>query len=182
MFRYYTGVGSRTTPPDVLLKIQLLAELLETKGLVLRSGGALGADSAFSSGVTNPSNKNIFIPWNGFNGLRDIPQSKRGWGKGNLNPTKREVHSGVTQVALDLAATVHSNWENLSKPSQCLHARNCYEVLGLDLNTPSEFLVCWTDKGARVGGTRTAIVLAERWSVPVYNLFTITVEEILEKI
>jgi len=41
-----------------------------------------------------------------------------------------------------------------------LHGRNVKQVLGDDLKTPSDFLLCWTKEGKDVGGTRTAIVLA----------------------
>jgi hypothetical protein len=38
-----------------------LAEELEKEGYVLRSGGAEGADLAFSRGVSNPKNKKIYF-------------------------------------------------------------------------------------------------------------------------
>ena len=43
-----------------------IAFKLETDGFVLRSGGADGADTAFSKGCKL---KEIFVPWNGFNNL-----------------------------------------------------------------------------------------------------------------
>jgi len=59
-----------------------------------------------------------------------------------------------------------------------LHARNCFQVLGAGLTTPSRFVVCWTPDGAETeqersretGGTATAIVLAARRGIPVINL------------
>src|SRR5678815_2257413 len=65
---YYTGVGSRSTPPEVLAIMTKLAYRLEKNGLMLRSGGAEGADSAFERGVSEDENKEIFLPWRGFNG------------------------------------------------------------------------------------------------------------------
>jgi hypothetical protein len=42
-----------------------LARRLDELGFVLRSGGADGADSAFEDGAKN---KQVFLPWEGFNG------------------------------------------------------------------------------------------------------------------
>jgi hypothetical protein len=85
---------------------------------------------------------------------------------------------GVGPKALALASTVHPVWEDLDRGSRVLHARNCYQVLGRQLNKPSEFLVCWTPDGCEsgamrsrvTGGTATAIVLAERYNIPRFNL------------
>ena len=46
---YYTGIGARTTPNDVLKDMTNIASNLEQSGFILRSGGANGADSAFGS-------------------------------------------------------------------------------------------------------------------------------------
>lgn len=54
----YAGIGSRETPPDILLLMHQLSSKLESIGYTLRSGGAIGADSAFEQGITN---KEIFI-------------------------------------------------------------------------------------------------------------------------
>lgn len=52
-----------------------------------------------------------------------------------------------------------------------LMRRNIYQVLGKDLNTPSEFVICWTKNGQLAGGTSFAMRVAYEWKVPVYNLF-----------
>lgn len=51
-----------------------------------------------------------------------------------------------------------------------LLARNMYQVMGKDLETPSDFVLCWTLKGHKVGGTRYAITLAEMNNIPICNL------------
>ncbi len=48
--RYYTGVGSRSTPPEICERLTELAEQLSLRGYTLRSGGAVGADRAFEEG------------------------------------------------------------------------------------------------------------------------------------
>ncbi|HET8687460.1 MAG TPA: hypothetical protein VFM18_12470, partial [Methanosarcina sp.] len=54
-----------------------------------------------------------------------------------------------------------------------LHTRNMYQVLGKSLNEPSRFLVCYAEPtlhGVK-GGTNSAVVLAKRYNVKVYNLW-----------
>lgn len=59
-----------------------------------------------------------------------------------------------------------------------LQARNSHQILGADLRTPADFVVCWTPDGCEsesartrdTGGTGQAIALASRWGIPVFNL------------
>lgn len=153
MVKYYSGVGSRETPPHILKAMRMIAKFLEMEGYILRSGGADGADLAFESGVKNPENKHIYLPWEGFND--------------SSSPL-----FGVCEAANKLAISIHPTGPALAKrkAAYALHSRNVYQVLGKDLNTASDFLVCWTEGAKKVGGTRTAIVLAERNGIPVLNL------------
>ena len=67
--KYYTGVGSRNTPQEVLDIMILIGEYLAKGEYCLRSGGAAGADKAFETGCDNANgNKRIYVPWNGFQG------------------------------------------------------------------------------------------------------------------
>jgi hypothetical protein len=68
--RFYTGVGSRDTPEEVLSVMRTLAKCLARAGYTLRSGGAEGADAAFESGAQEvPQAKmQIYLPWRGFTG------------------------------------------------------------------------------------------------------------------
>jgi len=47
---YYSGIGSRETSELVLHQMTLLAHELNHMGYILRSGGAIGADTAFKTG------------------------------------------------------------------------------------------------------------------------------------
>ena len=49
--RYYTGVGSRETPPEVISVMEDAAFRLAGLGFTLRSGKAEGADAAFQRGM-----------------------------------------------------------------------------------------------------------------------------------
>lgn len=84
----------------------------------------------------------------------------------------------ATTNALSMAASVHPAWSRCPEPARRLHARNCFQVLGLNLDSPSRFLVCWTPDGEvsgadcsiKTGGTGMAIRLAEKYGVPIKNL------------
>ena len=163
MQNFYTGIGSRETPSDVCTTFSLLAYKFELDGWVLRSGAADGADSAFESGVESGDGswaKEIYLPWSGFNGSKGIVASSEQWEKAEL-----------------LASQFHPLWAFLKPPVRKLHARNCFQVMGLDLNTPSKLVVCWTKDGAEsqahrtknTGGTGMAIAIADHHGVPIVN-------------
>jgi len=63
--KYYAGIGARVTPDETLRLMSRIAEGLEKKGYILRSGGAEGADSAFEEGTKR---KEIYKAWG------DIPR------------------------------------------------------------------------------------------------------------
>ena len=66
--KYYAGIGSRSTPEDVLDRMYKLAILLAKRSYTLRSGGANGADTAFEKGCTIVNGSiDLWLPWNGFN-------------------------------------------------------------------------------------------------------------------
>lgn len=146
---YYAGIGSRETPTELKDTIKTIVEYLDKKGYILRSGGAPGADSFFEE---HTENKEIFLPWRGFNGNTSTL----------FNPTPE---------SLNLAQKYHPNWGRLSFGAKKLMARNCHQVLGLDLKTPVKFIVCWTKDGKATGGTGQALRMAEDLKIPVYNLY-----------
>lgn len=146
--KFYTGVGGRKTPEHIMLQMTEIAMELGAKGYTLRSGGADGADTAFERGANT---KDIYLPWQGFNN------------------NKSDLYH-VCEEAIKLAKELHPKGGSLRESVLRLHARNCYQVLGKDLNTPSEFLICWTPGGEVVGGTATAIRLAQLWGIPIFNL------------
>ena len=151
--KYYTGIGSRETPREILSLMAKIATKLELDGYILRSGGASGADIAFERGIADSKNKEIYIPWNGFNNNYTgiIGSNQKG--------------------ALELASKVHPAWHRCSAGAKKLHTRNAFQVLGSDLNIPSKFIICWTKNGQEVGGTAIAIKMAKLNKVPVYNLW-----------
>lgn len=152
MKKYYAGIGSRETPTEILEMMQKLALKLKSDGYILRSGGAGGADSAFAKEL-NDEDKQIFLPWYRFNGLNS-------------------EFTSASPRAFEIAKSYHPAWERCSAGVKKLHARNVYQVLGPDIEPKSysKFVVCWTRNAERVGGTATAIKIAEDVGIPVYNL------------
>jgi len=148
----YAGIGSRSTPEAIQTLMKDIAERLAIRGWTLRSGGADGADKAFENGCDiQNGKKEIFIPWNKFNGSSS-----------SLFPPSDE--------ALMIACKIHPAWKNLSGPAKLLHARNCHQILGQNLDDPVSVVICWTQDGKVVGGTATAIKIAEERNIPVLNL------------
>lgn len=157
--KYYGGIGSRNAPKDMLVLMYEFAYTAAGMGYCLRSGAAEGADRAFEMGCDDAVGaKQIFLPWKAFN---DNPSE--------LFTPSKEAHT--------LASTVHPVWSQLAVPAQHMVARNMHQVLGPNLDQPVSFVVCWTKDGAedeqsysvKTGGTGTAICLASRLSIPVFN-------------
>lgn len=157
----YAGIGSRETPEEVLTAMKTLARLLARKKFTLRSGGAKGADQAFEEGATMESGpREIFLPWRKFEE-----------NDSQLFPPSLE--------AAELAATVHKGYPYLSHGAQKLIARNMHQILGKNLDSPVKFVLCWTPDGCsseatytkKTGGTGSAIAIASRHNIPIFNLF-----------
>lgn len=146
--KYYTGIGSRTTPTNALELIHELASWLCNKGWTLRSGGADGADSAFE--LCAGSQKEIYLPWKGFND--------------NPSPLYE-----VSPEAIKRTLEYHPAPGLLKPTAKKIMGRNLYQVLGKDMQTSSSFVVCWTPRGNQ-GGTGQAIRIALHHQIPVFNL------------
>ena len=168
--KYFTGIGSRETPARVLDLIRDVSKKLVLDGYVLRSGGANGADSAFAYGWGDAYQENngvqhaeIYIPWNGFNSLWD----------GNKN-VKLVQDRAIIRDAHALLKDIHPAFNKLTKGPLALHTRNCFQVLGRTLASPSSFVVCYAKvdaEGRTLGGTATAVHLAQQRGIPVRNLY-----------
>ncbi|HUU86688.1 MAG TPA: hypothetical protein VMX17_02950 [Candidatus Glassbacteria bacterium] len=169
MQKYYTGVGSRMTPSQVRNLMFAIASLLAEKDYTLRSGGALGADVSFEKGCISVQGKReIYLPWAGFNGRKDYD---RIFAPNYINDI---ILTNITDrflwKATDLIEATHPNWEGLAPRAKRLHTRNVFQVLGQNLESKSDFLICWTPNGKVLGGTATAIKIAQRFNVRVFNL------------
>lgn len=138
---YYAGIGSRKTPAHILDVMTAIAIKLELDGYILRSGGAVGADTAFESGISNNQHKQIFVADN------------------------------ATQQSIQLASEFHPNWNACSSYVKKLHGRNSMIILGENLDSPVKFVICYTPDGKASGGTGLAIKIAIDRNIPILNLY-----------
>jgi hypothetical protein len=153
---FYAGIGSRKTPNNVLSFFTTAARVLDRNGYILRSGGADGADTAFEKGTFN---KEIFLPWKGF------------------NSNNSQLYN-ISSEAYNIAELYHPYWDNLKESFKKFHARNVHQILGKNLDKPVKFVLCWTPDGAETmeetsketGGTGQAIRIAWNYQIPIYNL------------
>lgn len=170
--KYYTGIGSRSASYNILNQMEEIAYWLAENRFILRSGGANGADTAFEDGATAYCNEThhdkykymeIYLPWKEFN-------------------FNKSLLFNIPQKAFKIAEEIHPNWKACKLGARKLHARNVQQVLGRDLNTPSSFLLCWSEpQGNSIsGGTRTAYELARQHNIPVYNMYDKEREETME--
>ena len=145
----YAGIGARKTPMHIQDRMISLAEDLALKGWCLRSGGALGADSAFETGCDNVNgNKEIFLPTPNHNGS-NVP------------------FVPICDAAYQLIDQTFSDAKNRSHWVRTLWARNANIILGQHLNDPVDVVICWTPNGQAVGGTGRAIRIAEKYKISV---------------
>lgn len=158
---YYAGIGSRKSPQPVIEQMSYLAQYAAEHNWVLRSGGAPGADSAFERGCDRGNGKKeIFLPWRGF----------------NKNESDLCV---VKECAMDLAKMIHPAYNKLSHSAKLLIGRNMYQIMGDSMVDPVSCVICWTADGCEsyhtysilTGGTGSAISLASRKNIPIFNLF-----------
>lgn len=96
---------------------------------------------------------------------------------------KRQIFKAqdATPEALSLAAKYHPAWNRCTSTAKALHARNGLIMLGPNLDSPVNFVVCWTADGKASGGTGQALRIAAdpQYNIPVFNLFSPTAEQSL---
>ena len=155
--RFYSGIGSRKTPREILNVMYAFGAELASSGWILRSGRAPGADRAFEHGCSlTRGDKRIYVPYRGSHGVQEesLPQ----------------VQILCTPEALKMAEQYHPNWNACSIYAKQYHGRNCHIMLGKDLNYPVQFVLCWTEGGLGQGGTGQALRIARANKIPIYDM------------
>lgn len=163
----YAGIGSRETPPDVLASMETLSATLAGRGAILRTGASPGADQAFYRGARAGGGRvELYLPWPGFEA-----DSWTDWDSPDV-----AVLTHPSPQAYELAARYQPRWDALGVTERHLLARDCHQVLGADLASPAELVVCWTADGSLDGagegpnGTRQALRIAHDNGIEVVNL------------
>ena len=164
--KYFTGIGSRDITEEEYSLLLRISKWVCSQGYTLRSGHALGSDSAFEEGASHHSgqdNREIYIPYKNFKGnnvLSDLIDVST-WSEES------------TYLCECIARMARGGFWGLSIGGKNLHSRNVPQVLGKDLKTPSDFVLFCSDetKGGNVkGGTATAVKIAKAWGIPTFNI------------
>jgi len=151
---FYTGVGSRQTPEDILELMTKIAKFLSKRNFILRSGGAKGADKAFEKGATN---KEIFYANDSTQESEEIAKRFHpAWH--NCKEYARKLHGRNSFQVLG---------RDLNTPSKFLI---CWTRDGCTSHKQRTY---------KTGGTGTAISIADYYKIPIYNL---AYEEIRKRI
>ena len=143
--KYYTGVGSRNTPTDILNLMTKISIKLDSFGYVLRSGGALGADSAFEKGTNK---KEIFHAKDANKeAIKIAKQFHPKWDC--CSSYAKKLHGRNSFQVLG---------KNLMTPSKFLI---CWTPDGCCSHS---------ERTIQTGGTGTAISIADYYNIPIINL------------
>ncbi len=164
--KFYTGVGSRETPRDICQLMMHVATWLATKGWILRSGHAQGADRAFELGAGEASV--IYLPWPNFGVTRYKEDPGMALlGKGVVGK-RQELLTNFDEL---LRLKIHPGAGRESV--KLLHGRNVWQVRGQEGEPHSKMCICWCEErnGVPQGGTATAYKLAVHHGIPVFNLW-----------
>ena len=162
---YYAGIGSRNTPNEILKTFEVLGKQLAGIGGILRSGRAIGADSAFERGCIDANGRSeIYIPWRGFPKGSELVKY----------PAICLDHIDLEQYILAMASVTnyHPAPDRLSEPTKKLMARNYCQIFGKNAAAPvTDFVVCYTEDGQASGGTGQAIRMANYHDIRVFNAY-----------
>lgn len=164
-YRPYAGVGPREGADPAHLAMMFKAgAALAAAGYTLRSGGAKNSDTQFELGALSTGGETeIYLPEEAFRGHAS-----------RLIVTRMERY----QDALALASWHHPNWDACDRFTRNCMARNCMQVLGADLTSPSKFLICTGPKpeladGELInvaGGTGQSVRIATAFGIPRFHL------------
>lgn len=177
--KFYTGIGSRQTPKDVLELMTAVASKLAGMGWRLRSGHAEGADRAFEKGAGG--NADIYLPWSTF-GIKKYKDDPGCPVLGNALPLGFDTYDHNYRRLEDLG--IRYRTMNVNKTTKLMHGRNVCQVEGHQHPMIlSRMVICWTPvtivKGEPMGGTATAIKLAEHHGIQVINLLDPDMQELV---
>lgn len=150
-----TGIGSRETPKKILTEMKEIGKWCLSNNITVRSGHADGADWAFEEGAQERCI--VYLPWQGFNSQL-------------ISRAKSVVVSSATKYD-KITDQFHPNPNALSKYARKLMNRNSCQVLGLNLDKPTNYIVCWTKDGNASGGTGQAIRIAQSYRIPILNMY-----------
>jgi len=167
------GIGSRETPITIIEEMIKIGYWCKENKFRVRSGHADGADYAFELGAEEYCD--VYLPWKGFNDkLISVGQ--------NLYPNDIiDIKSKLDKIT----NLIHPNPSSLTSGARLLMNRNVCQILGITVDDPVKYVVCWTADGGFTGGTGQALRIALKCDIPIFNMYYIrysTYEKIVEQI
>lgn len=159
----FAGIGSRkaveTKTVEPLMKQCI--DHLNAFNALCRSGGAAGPDEWCETTSTDVER---FLPFAKFR-IEEIKQTPY------IRTIKTwELPKHIQQQAMQMAEEVAPHLKFARYGARIMHGRNPFQILGEHLNDPVDFVLCWTKYGKVEGGTATAINIALKHGIPVFNL------------
>lgn len=171
---HVTLIGSRKAPVRILSLAYDIGMVLAKQGVRMKSGGAPGMDHAWEMGyrAVNRDLMTIFLPNSGFNG-------KKPDGRCYFTVTDADL---IVQ-ADEMIQKLHTYYDDLEGFAYNAHIRNCFQVLGRNLDSPAKEVFLWAPpSGTSVtGGTRTAFELAKQYNIQTWNLYHPSVQDVLRE-
>ena len=152
----YAGIGAANAPAAARTLMTDIGHRLAEEDFLLRTGGGQGAEEAFENGARLADGAaRVYLPSEGYRGRESGVDG---------------VTTDIPQRAYEIAAGHHGNWDSLTDATRRQYARNAVEILGEDLSTPADVVICWTREGKDTGATAQALALAREHHIPVINL------------
>lgn len=168
----YAGIGTREPNPEQFALMRGVGMLAGARGLFLRSGHAIGSDTAFETGYRDWLKHPKFSE-NGSGAAIYLHTKKTGPDVIPYNPWPAML--GIAErfhdvpLALGLSADVI---EGRKEPSDeaALMARNGHQIFGDDFTSITDAVIFCTPGGNSGGGTGQALRIARLVGIPVIDI------------
>jgi hypothetical protein len=147
----YSGIGCKNPPSFIIGIISEISIHLANKHYLLRSGASIGCQSAFESGCKSINGyRDIYLPWRSYN-------------------DNDSMLYDISEESKIMAKSFYPKYDDLSLENRLIFARNCNIILGDKLDTPSDFIICYTEEGKHTGETGHALKIAKKYNIPIFN-------------
>jgi len=151
----YAGIGSEKTPPEICSLFKDISLGLGKAGYTLRTGRYKGADRAFEDGCDSVKGlKEVYIPWQGFGG--------------SISPLvlgKLETK----ELAYKFTNKYFEPFSEMLGFTRRKYVISIFEIMGVDLKSPIDFVLAWDDGGIYSGVCNLTIKIASLYKIPVFN-------------
>lgn len=156
IYKSYAVIGNKDTPDDIIKQMVAFAKELDEQSFVCRISVAQGPDKEVCEAVKN---KEVILPWKGFNEVQD--------GDSFTSPSAKAI-TRLTQPGYD----------DMKPGLQLILGKNVRLLLGKECKSPVAFVIGWSKDGAErlsqktpdTGGMGHILSIAQSACIPVFNL------------